>query len=124
MGKFKSEYNEIIARDFVNYENPEQIAEDLGLNKQTVKDVLYKEYNIHSYRPEDIDFYLTHRHRLTEKQIMRSLTISKEALDRMKKDAKSVRLTHFGKYEKPVRSTKSDGMGETHAQINPQKIAR
>jgi len=96
---------DIIARDFVWYNSPEELAADKGYEPGYVKWVLEYAMNIHTYQKADIE-------------LMRTFSVTKAALGRLKRDAKNSRPTHFGRAQmSDLKNDRQSNVHAVHAQI-------
>nr|ADE29234.1 hypothetical protein [uncultured virus] len=112
------EQQDYIARDFVLYDSPEELAEAKGYQPGYVKWVLESSMNIHTYEKADIDLYHKLKHRCTDIELMRTFSITKAALKRLKKDAKNYRPTHFGRAQmSDLKKDRQSNVHAVHAQI-------
>lgn len=109
---------DIIARDFVWYNSPEELAADKGYEPGYVKWVLEYAMNIHTYQKADIDLFHKLKHRCTDIELMRTFSVTKAALNRLKRDAKNYRPTHFGRAQmSDLKKDRQSNVEPVHAQI-------
>jgi hypothetical protein len=109
---------DIIARDFVWYDSAEEMAEDKGYSLNYVRWVLESCLNVNVYQAADIDLYHKLKHRCTDIELMRTLSINKQTLNRLKEDAKGYRLTHFGRHSwSDLKKERTSNVQPVHAQL-------
>ncbi|AFH22580.1 hypothetical protein OSG_eHP30_00125 [environmental Halophage eHP-30] len=107
-----------IARDFVHYNSPEELAADKGYEPGYVRWVLEHAMNIHTYQKADLDLYTKLKHRCTDIELMRTLSITKAALERLKRDAEGMHQTHFGRHQiSDLKKDRQSNVDVVHAQI-------
>jgi len=109
---------DVIARDFVHYNSPEELAADKGYEPGYVKWVLEYAMNIHTYQKADLDLYSKLKFRCTDIELMRTFSVTKAALERLKKDAEGMRQTHFGRHQiSDLKKDRQSNVDAVHAQI-------
>jgi hypothetical protein len=109
---------DVIARDFVWYNSPEELAADKGYEPGYVKWVLEYAMNIHTYQKADLDLYTKLKHRCTDIELMRTFSVTQATLERLKRDAKGIHQTHFGRHQiSDLKKDRQSNVDAVHTQI-------
>lgn len=109
---------DVIARDFVHYNSPEELAADKGYEPGYVKWVLEHAMNIYTYQKADLDLYSKLKHRCTDIELMRTFSVTKATLEKIKRDAEGMHQTHFGRHQiSDLKKDRQSNVEPVHAQI-------